>query len=67
MCALLLQLCRRAKRLRKLSRMLTSSIAQSATNTCQWKRHTLYLLAIIVAAHIACFAVVSTQLYARHA
>jgi hypothetical protein len=56
---------RRAKRLKKLSRMLTSSIAQSATNT--WKRHTLYLLAIIVVAHIACFAVVSTQLDARHA
>jgi predicted Co/Zn/Cd cation transporter (cation efflux family) len=57
--------CRRVKRLKKLSRMFSSGIAQAATN--QWKHHTLFLLAIILIAHIACFAVVTTQLDARHA
>lgn len=46
-------------------RMLSSGIAQAATNL--WKRHTLALLGIILVAHIACFAVVVTQIEARHA
>jgi len=52
------------KRLKKISRMMASSIAQGATN--QWKQRTLFLLAVIAAAHIACFAVITTQLDARH-
>jgi hypothetical protein len=53
------------KRLKKLSRMLLSSMAQAATN--QWKRHTVFLLFILVAAHVVCFAMMSTQIEARHA
>jgi hypothetical protein len=45
--------------------MLSSGIAQAATNL--WKRHTLALLGIILVAHIACFAVIVTQIEARHA
>lgn len=46
-------------------RMLSSGIAQAATNL--WKRHTLALLGVIMVAHIACFAVIVTQIEARHA
>jgi len=51
--------------LKKISRMMASSIAQGATN--QWRQRTLFLLGTILVAHIACFAVVTTQLDARHA
>jgi uncharacterized protein YpmS len=44
---------------------MASSIAQAAAN--QWKRYTLLLLAVLLAAHVACFAVTVTQLDARHA
>lgn len=53
------------KRLKKLSRMFSSSLAQAATN--QWKKHTVVLLVVALVAHIVCFAVISTQLDARHA
>jgi hypothetical protein len=45
--------------------MLSSSMAQAATN--QWKRHTMFLLFILVAAHLVCFVMMSTQIDARHA
>jgi hypothetical protein len=56
---------RRVKRLKKVSRMLASSFAQAAT--LSWKQRTLYLLAVILAAHVACFAVIVTQVESRHA
>lgn len=57
--------CRRAKRLKKLNRMVQSSAAQQATTT--WRRHTLVLLGIILLAHIVCFAVLTTQIDKRYA
>ena len=51
--------------IKKLQRMLVSSVAQAATNA--WRFNTLVLLAVVLAAHIACFAVITTQLEARHA
>lgn len=45
--------------------MFSSPIAQAAQNV--WRRHTLLLLGVMLAAHIACFSVISTQLDARHA
>ncbi len=57
--------CRRVKRLKKVWRMLASSIAQAATNS--WKYRTLYVLGIILVAHVACFAVIVTQINSRHA
>jgi hypothetical protein len=46
-------------------RMLSSGIAQAATD--RWKRHTLFVLATILLAHIVCYAVISSQLDARRA
>lgn len=57
--------CRRVKRLKKVSQMLASSIAQAAT--ISWKQRTLYLLGVILVAHVACFAVIVTQIGARYA
>jgi hypothetical protein len=57
-------MCRRAKRLKKLNHMMQSSAAQMATNN--WRRRTLGLLAVIVVAHIVCFAVLNTQIDRRY-
>jgi hypothetical protein len=55
---------RRAKRLKKLNRMLQSSIAQAATD--KWRRRTVGLLAVILVVHIVCFAVLTTQIDRRY-
>lgn len=51
--------CRRAKRLRKLSRMMTSRLAQTATE--RFRLHTWGLLAILMIVHVVCFVVVVMQ------
>jgi hypothetical protein len=50
--------------MKKLHRMLNGGIAQAAAQT--WKSHTLFLLAIIFAAHIACFIVLTSLIDGRH-
>eukprot|EP00878_Enallax_costatus_P025839 GHUV01027676.1.p1 GENE.GHUV01027676.1~~GHUV01027676.1.p1 ORF type:complete len:1421 (+),score=378.88 GHUV01027676.1:621-4883(+) len=55
---------RRAKRLKKLNRMLHSSLAQ--VDTTRWRLHTLGLLAIILMAHVICFVVLTTQINRRY-
>jgi phosphoenolpyruvate-protein kinase (PTS system EI component) len=50
--------------LKKLNRMMQSSAAQMATNN--WRRRTLGLLAVILVAHIVCFAVLTTQIDRRY-
>jgi heme/copper-type cytochrome/quinol oxidase subunit 4 len=54
---------RRAKRLRKLDRMMQSSTAQKATGA--WKYRTIALLLVVLATHIACFVVLTTQVERR--
>ncbi|GBF97004.1 hypothetical protein Rsub_09801 [Raphidocelis subcapitata] len=54
---------RRAKRLKKLNRMMTSSAAQSATT--RFKRQTWAVIAIILGAHVTGYAVLSTQIEKR--
>jgi hypothetical protein len=56
--------CRRAKRLRKLSRMMTSRLAQTATEA--FREHTWGVLALLVVAHVACFAVLVIQVTSRY-
>eukprot|EP00883_Tetradesmus_obliquus_P002715 jgi/Sobl393_1/12921/SZX78204.1 len=55
---------RRAKRLKKLNRMMTSTAAQLATD--RWRRHTYMATAVIVVAHVICFVVLLTQINARY-
>jgi hypothetical protein len=55
--------CRRAKRLKKLNRMVQSNAAQQATGA--WKRRTLVLLAIMLVARVACFIVIDNQVADR--
>lgn len=55
---------RRAKRLKKLNRMMTSTAAQLATD--RWRRHTYMATAAIVVAHVICFVVLLTQINARY-
>lgn len=57
--------CRRAKRLKKLSRLFTSSAAQSATIT--FKQRTWILTFIILAAHLVGFTILVTQIESRYA
>lgn len=55
---------RRAKRLKKLNRMMTSSVAQQAAE--RFKRHTLLLTGLITLTHVVCFVVLVTQINARY-
>jgi hypothetical protein len=54
---------RRAKRLKKLNHMVQSSAAQKATSA--WKFRTLALLLVVLAAHVASFVVLTTQVENR--
>lgn len=56
--------CRRAKRLKKLNRMMQSSIVQQASN--RWRVHTLILMAVIVVAHIVSYVVLTTSVNSRY-
>ncbi|KAF8055488.1 tmcC [Scenedesmus sp. PABB004] len=55
---------RRAKRLKKLNRMMTSTAAQVAAE--RFRRHTYLLTLVIVLAHTVCFVVLLTQINARY-
>jgi HAMP domain-containing protein len=55
---------RRAKRLKKLNRMMQSTAAQQASNT--WRLRTLVLLGILLVAHVACFAALTIQIDRRY-
>lgn len=55
---------RRAKRLKKLNRMVQSSMAQQ--DSTNWRRHTLFLVGIVLVAHVVCFAVTTMQVDARY-
>eukprot|EP00879_Flechtneria_rotunda_P009748 GHRR01010197.1.p2 GENE.GHRR01010197.1~~GHRR01010197.1.p2 ORF type:complete len:816 (+),score=239.63 GHRR01010197.1:4977-7424(+) len=55
---------RRAKRLRKLNRMVQSSAAQLASS--RWRKHTVYLLGTLLIAHIVCFVVLTAQVDKRY-
>jgi hypothetical protein len=57
-------MCRRAKRLKKLNRMMTSSAAQTATE--RFRKHTLYLVLAILVAHVVCFVILMTGINARY-
>jgi hypothetical protein len=56
---------RRAKTLRKLEHLLTSGPAQSAT--LRFQRVSLLALALLVAVHLAGFAIITTQIESRYA
>jgi hypothetical protein len=60
----LLQLCRRAKRLKKLNRMMQSNAAQQASNA--WRSRTLMLLGVVLVAHVVCFAVLTIEVDRRY-
>jgi hypothetical protein len=55
---------RRAKRLKKLNRMMQSTAAQQASNA--WRLRTLMLLGIVLVAHVACFAALTIQIDRRY-
>lgn len=56
--------CSRTRRLRVLLRLLESPVSQRALRRF-WKG-TLLLCAIILVAHVACYAVLGTQVLERH-
>jgi len=56
---------RRAKRLKKLTRLFTSSTAQSATIT--FRQRTWLLTVIILGAHLVAFTILVTQIESRYA
>jgi hypothetical protein len=56
---------RRAKRLKKLTRLFTSTTAQSATT--RFRQRTWLITFIILGAHLAAFAVLVTQIESRYA
>jgi hypothetical protein len=56
---------RRAKRLKKLTRMFTSSAAQSAT--IAFRQRTWLITAVILTAHLIGFAILVTQIQQRYA
>lgn len=58
-------LCRRAKRLKKLKRMLTSSSTQVAST--RLTNRTWMVLGLLVGIHIAGYAIISTQVQTRFA
>eukprot|EP00878_Enallax_costatus_P021708 GHUV01022998.1.p1 GENE.GHUV01022998.1~~GHUV01022998.1.p1 ORF type:complete len:487 (+),score=142.31 GHUV01022998.1:295-1755(+) len=55
---------RRAKRLKKLHRMMFSSLAQAASR--RWRMHTMVLMAVIVLAHIITYIVLTTAVNSRY-
>jgi hypothetical protein len=55
---------RRAKRLKKLTRMMTSTAANLAA--VRFKNHTYLLTLLITGAHILCFAILYSQVDARY-
>jgi hypothetical protein len=59
-----LWVCRRAKRLKKLNRVMTCSAAQTASE--RFKKHTLLLVLTITLAHVLCFVILVTQVNARY-
>jgi hypothetical protein len=54
---------RRAKRLKKLNRMMTSSAAQSST--LRFKQQTWLCFGVILVAHVVGYAILSTQIQKR--
>lgn len=56
-------LCRRAKRLKKLKKMMTCTSAQSAA--LRFRSHTLVIIAIMLVAHLVGYIIVSTQISSR--
>eukprot|EP00775_Hariotina_reticulata_P003515 gene3515-3785_t len=54
---------RRAKRLKKLTRMMTSTAANMAA--VRFKNHTYMLALLILGAHVLCFAILYSQIDAR--
>jgi hypothetical protein len=57
-------LCRRAKRLKKLVKLITVDIIQSAVNSFSLK--SWLLLAVLLVAHIVCFVVLVQQVDSQH-
>lgn len=56
--------CRRAKRLKKLVRMMTSRTAHTATESF---RKTTWLVVLgLTLAHVLCFVILTTQIQARY-
>lgn len=51
-------------RLKKLNRMMTSSLAQKDAE--RYRRHTYLLTALVTVAHVVCFVVLITQINARY-
>lgn len=56
--------CRRAKRLKKLVKLITVDIIQSAVNSFSLK--SWLLLAVLLVAHIVCFVVLVQQVDSQH-
>lgn len=54
----------RAKRLKKLHRMLFNNVATNESR--RWRTHTMVLMAIIVAAHVTSYVVLTTAINARY-
>jgi uncharacterized membrane protein len=49
--------------LKKLNRMMTSSLAQQAAE--RYRKHTYLITALITVVHVVCFVVLITQINAR--
>jgi type VI protein secretion system component VasF len=56
--------CRRAKRLKKLVRLLTGSAAQSTT--LRFYQHTWVLVLLAIVAHVACFIALTLEINSRY-
>lgn len=56
--------CRRAKRLRRLLRQLDSPVARSAL--LRFWRGTWVVVAVLLLAHIVCYAILATMVGTRH-
>lgn len=56
--------CRRAKRLKKLKRMMTGSLAQVAAE--RFRKHTYLVVLLLIAAHTTCFGVLVTNIVSRY-
>eukprot|EP00775_Hariotina_reticulata_P003511 gene3511-3781_t len=55
---------RRAKRLKKLSKMMTSSTANVASE--RFRKHTYLLALLIIGAHVMCFTILYTEVDVRY-
>jgi hypothetical protein len=51
-------------RLKKLNRMMTSSLAQQAAE--RYRKHTYLLTAVVTVVHVICFVVLITQINSRY-